>query len=609
MARASRLIGWSALALLAGASALVAHTWFARPLSIDWFYERAFLQDVLDEPEYLTFFRLLEPYGIRGHNAKWTDRSEGHVDRSYARLERDLAALERYDADGRMARSTGQSRISFEILRYNLRDRVEGRRWRHHNYPVNHLFGVQSELLNLLVSVQQVNDATDAAHYIARVESLPAAIAQVIEAVRLRAGKGIVPPRVTLDHVIAEVRGVVDADPAQHPINVAFRDKLAAIPPERMDATTRAALQARVEMGVTNRVVPAYRDLLVYLEELRPQALRNDGVWALPDGDRYYQYAIAHETTTRMTADEIHALGLAEVARIGAAMDAILATAGYTQATRAGGLAALTASAGQFYANDETGRSQILAEYRRLVDEIGAGLDAIVLTPPKAALEVLRVPPFTENAAASAYYRPPSLDGQRPGQFFVNLRDTAEQPKFLMRTLVYHEAIPGHHLQSAVAAELAGLPRFRSATYFSSYNEGWALYAEQLAWELGFLSDPLDDLGRLRDEMMRAVRLVVDTGLHARRWTREQAIEYMVREAGMPEPEAVSEIERYLVMPAQALSYKVGMIKILELRERARAALGSRFDLRRFHEEVLRNGEMPLEVLEMMIDEWIASQR
>jgi uncharacterized protein (DUF885 family) len=332
-------------------------------------------------------------------------------------------------------------------------------------------------------------------------------------------------------------------------------------------------------------------------------------VWALPDGDKYYQYAIQTHTTTTLTAEQIHQTGLAEVARIGAEMDAILAAAGYTQKTRAERIQALSKSPAQLYANDDSGRAQILKDYQAIIDEITAGLDPAFATKPRAKVEVQRVPVFTERTAPGAYYNAPPLDGSRPGVFFANLRDMTEQPKFSMRTLAYHEAVPGHHLQMSIARELKGLPLFRTVIPFTAYSEGWALYAERLAWEMGFEKDPMDNLGRLRDEMFRAVRLVVDTGMHAKHWTREQAIEYMVANTGMAEAAVVTEIERYLVSPGQALAYKTGMLKILELRERARAALGTKFDIREFHDVVLKNGAMPLAVLERVVDAYIAGKK
>lgn len=607
-----RLLKWAGitlLVLLATIAALGLHTWYAKPLSIGWFYNRVFLQVALDNPELLTQLRMLEPIGIRGHNAKLGDRSLAHDDEVQAKFANDLATLKSYDADGRMSKAEGQERLSYEILLHFLQNIVDGTPWRFHNYPINQLFGVQSELPNLLAQIQQVNDATDAEHYIARIGEIPRALDQVIEGVKYREGKNIIPPKFVVEKVSDQIKAFIETAPAANPIAVGFAEKLAKIPADKMDAATRTALQQRVENGVVEQVIPAYKKLLAYIESLRGKATRNDGVWALPDGDKYYQYAIRTHTTTTLTAEQIHQTGLAEVARIGAEMDAILAAAGYTQKTRAERIHALSKSPAQLYANDDSGRTQILKDYQTIIDEVTAGLDPAFATKPRAKVEVKRVPVFTEKTAPGAYYNAPPLDGSRPGVFFANLRDMAEQPKFSMRTLAYHEAVPGHHLQISIARELKGLPLFRTVIPFTAYSEGWALYAEQLAWEMGYEKDPMDNLGRLRDEMFRAVRLVVDTGMHSKRWTREQAIDYMVANTGMAEAAVVTEIERYLVMPGQALAYKTGMLKILELRERAKTALGTKFDIREFHDEVLKNGAMPLAVLERVIDAYIARKK
>lgn len=607
-----RMLKWAGILLLVLLAAMVTlglHTWYAKPLSIGWFYNRVFLQVALDNPELLTQLRMLEPIGIRGHNAKLGDRSLAHDDEVQAKFANDLATLKSYDADGQMSKADGQARLSYEILLHFLQNIVDGAPWRFHNYPINQLFGVQSEIPNLLAQIQQVNDATDAEHYIARIGEIPRALDQVIEGVKHREGKNIVPPKLVVEKVSEQIKAFIETAPAANPIAVGFAEKLAKIPAEKMDATARTALQQRVEKGVVEQVIPAYKKLLAYIESLRGKATRNDGVWALPDGDKYYEYAIRTHTTTTLTAEQIHQTGLAEVARIGAEMDAILTAAGYTQKTRAERIHALSKSPAQLYANDDSGRAQILKDYQAIIDEITAGLDPAFATKPRAKVEVKRVPVFTEKTAPGAYYNAPPLDGSRPGVFFANLRDMTEQPKFSMRTLAYHEAVPGHHLQLSIARELKGLPLFRTVIPFTAYSEGWALYAEQLAWEMGYEKDPMDNLGRLRDEMFRAVRLVVDTGMHAKRWTREQAIEYMVANTGMAEAAVVTEIERYLVAPGQALAYKTGMLKILELRERAKAALGAKFDIREFHDEVLKNGAMPLAVLERVIDAYIARKK
>jgi hypothetical protein len=310
-----------------------------------------------------------------------------------------------------------------------------------------------------------------------------------------------------------------------------------------------------------------------------------------------------------MTPDQVHELGLKEVERIGAEMEQILQGEGLTEGTIGARVDQVSMRPDQLYPDTDEGRAQALKDYQSIIDEISAGLDPYFSTKPKAKVEVKRVPVFAEKTAPQAYYQPGSFDGARNGAFFANLRDMKEIPKLSMRTLSYHEAVPGHHFQISIAQELKGLPIFRQVIPFTAYVEGWALYTERLAWEAGFEKNPLDNLGRLRDEMFRACRLVVDTGMHAKHWTREQAITYMIDHTGMGEKEIVSEVERYLVIPGQALAYKVGMLKILELRDRARDQLGDKYDIREFHEAVLKNGAMPLTLLERVVDEYIAKKK
>ena len=602
MKRTLKWFGLLLLGLVLLAGALAAHTWYFKPLSINWFYTRSFLRFALDNPELLTRLRILEPMGVRSHNARLTDASIAHEDRVLAQLKDDYATLHRYDAGG----YTGQDRLSYEIFDSFVDMRVRGEPWRYHDYPVSQLFGIQTELPHLMTQIQQINDATDAEHYIARLAEFPRKLDQVIEGVKLREKKGVIPPKFVVEKVIDQIRDFVAPGARGNTLTVSFREKLDKVPADKLDAAARAAVLARVEQAVAASVIPAYHALGAYFETLRPKATRNDGVWALPDGDRYYQYAIESHTTTRLTADRIHTLGLKEVARLKVEMERILEDAAYAEGTLAERLHRLAKSAPQRYPDTDEGRTEILKDYQAIIEQITAGLNPHFGIKPEAKVVVKRVPAFMEKTAPSAFYNPPPMDGSRPGAFFVNLRDVREIRRYGMRTLAYHEAVPGHHLQIAIAQELKGLPIFRLVVPFTAYQEGWALYAERLAWEAGYQKNPLDNLGRLQAEMFRAVRLVVDTGLHAKRWTREHAIEYMLANTGMPEGEVVTEIERYLVAPGQALAYKVGMLKILELRERVRSALGSRFDIREFHDQVLKNGAMPLDVLERVIDAYIA---
>lgn len=369
----------------------------------------------------------------------------------------------------------------------------------------------------------------------------------------------------------------------------------------------RLALEAREQIEST--VYPAYQRMIDYFVKLDEKVSKNQGIWALPDGDKVYELAVRLFTTTDYTPEFIHSFGLEEVERIQGEILQILdgegwdTSGGFTQAIND-----LAEDSRFYYSDSDEGRAQILADYKAIIEEIEQGLDPYFDVAAESEVDVQRIPEFKEKTAPGAYYQRPAFDGSRPGVFFANLYDIKATPKYGMRTLAYHEAIPGHHFQLAIAQQQDQLPFFRRVVPATAYSEGWALYAERLAWELGFQDDPYDNIGRLQAELFRAVRLVVDTGIHAKRWSREQAIDYMADNTGMAYSDVVSEIERYFVMPGQALAYKIGMTKFMELRERARLALGESFDIREFHNVVLTNGALPLNILEGLVDEWIAER-
>lgn len=602
-----RLLKWLALTVLVVLVLGAGFAWWQwktdRPLTVRWLYERIFFEYALDDPEMLSYLRVL-PSWMDFYSHRLTDASMARAEAMRDKLRRDLASLRSYDRD-----TMGpDARLSYDILEYFLDQQVRNERWQYHNFPVNQLFGVQSTLPDFMVQMHQVADARDARNYVARLEQFPVKFGQVLEGLRHRESIGVLPQRFVVDKVLAQMREFIAMPPEEHLLYTSLVEKL-----DGLDG--KVAGQERVEIlhdareAVSGRVYPAYRELIAHFEHLAGKVSGNHGAWALPDGLAFYDDQIEVHTTTRMSADEIHAIGLAEVERIGAEMDAILRGQGLEEGSIGERLQAINQRPDQLFPDTDEGRQQILDEFQRIIDEISEGLGDYFDVRPSAGVEVRRVPEFAEKTAPGAYYQGPAMDGSRPGVFYANLRNVAEMPRFAMRTLAYHEGVPGHHFQIAIMQELKGVPTFRRLLGFTAYAEGWALYTEQLAWEAGFQDDPLDNLGRLRDEMFRAVRLVVDTGMHAKRWTREQAIDYMLAHTGQPETDVVAEIERYLVNPGQALAYKVGMLKILELRERARSALGARFDIREFHNQVLTHGAMPLALLERIVDDWIARSR
>lgn len=590
------------LAILAAGSFFV-HVWYFKPFSINLFFGREALQFALESPELLSSIRVLEQFGIDGHNAELDDESIASGDRMFARLKRAHATLVSYDD----ADLDAADRRSKEIMLAMLDMGLEAERFRFHNYPLNQMFGAQNNFPSFMESTHQVHDLGDAEDYVTRLSKSGIKFDQVLEGLHHREKLGILPPQFVMDKVLEEMRNFVATPAEENILFTALARKMqeAELAPE---AQTRVGSAARREIEQT--VYPAYDRLIAYFEQLDSKVDGNHGVWALPDGAELYRLALKFFTTTDYSPDEIHRLGLAEVDRIQAEILAILEAEGWdTVAGFEPVMENLKADPRFYYSDSDEGREQILADYRAIIDEISAGLSDAFDVAPEADVEVQRIPEFKEKTAPGAYYQQPAMDGSRPGVFYANLWDIKATPKYGMRTLAYHEAIPGHHFQLAIQQQQEDLPFFRRMIPFTAYSEGWALYAERVAWELGFLDDPYDNVGRLQAELFRAVRLVVDTGIHSQRWSREQAIDYLIANTGVAESDAVSEIERYFVLPGQACAYKVGMMKILELRERAQRELGAAFDLREFHNVVLTNGSMPLILLERLVGEYIEAKR
>ncbi len=596
-----KLIVWPLTVILIIAVAFVIHLLWFKPLFINHFFEKVFIEFAFDSPETLTQIRILKGTPLRFYHNDLDDLSQEQGDKLIARLQRDHQRLQSY-SDKYLTKS---QRLSKQVLAdfMEMQIALYGE-FQHHNYPVNQLFGVQNGYPEFMAVQHWVEDKKDAAAYISRLEKVGPQFDQVLEGLRIREAKGITPPTFVVDRVLVEMRGFVDKPANENILYTSFAEKLDAVDPEL--ALDKDKWLTKAEQAIETDVYAAYGQLIAYFEELKPKTTSDHGVWKFPDGERYYNLKLKEATTTNLTADEIHNRGLAEVARIQAGILMILEGQGYDiDQGFAHAMQLLSDDPDQYYADTDQGREEILAEYRTILEEIDQQLAPSFALRHKSALEVRRIPEFREKTAPGAYYQQPSLDGSRPGMFFANLYDIKASPKWGMRTLAYHEGVPGHHLQKAIQSELTGLPTFRKLLGFTAYAEGWALYAERVAYEMGLQKNPLDNVGRLQAELFRAVRLVVDTGIHRKRWTRDQAIEYMQENTGMASSDVVVEIERYIVMPAQATAYKTGMDHILKLRRKAKKQLGDRFELRDFHDVILRNGDLPLNLLEVQVDDWI----
>ncbi|AMJ95412.1 hypothetical protein AVL56_14625 [Alteromonas stellipolaris] len=592
-------LGIGVLVIILGAAAWGTYEWNAqKPLSFRVFLDRTLIKQALKSPETLTSIGVLDGMGITGHNAHLDDASSASSQATFDELMQAKSVLMQYE------NLDEDQQLSKDIALYLLNTLSAFEQYQYHSYPFNQMSGAQSNFPSFMDGQHPITDVESVEYYINRLSESKRYFTQMLEGMYLREEKNILPPRFVIQRVIDEMQGFIDKPVKENILYTSVQRRM-----EESEAIVKAdydGLLSNVATEIENTVYPTYQMLIDYFTALKEKAGTDDGLWHLDGGDEAYKLALRFFTTTNYSADYIHNVGLSEVDRIQAEILAILAQEGFDVSQ--GFTAAINTLAEDerfYYEDTDEGREQILADYQTILDEIDAGLGDAFLVGPEAGMEVKRIPLFKEKTAPGAYYQPPAFDGSRPGVFFANLYDIKATPTYSMRTLAYHEGIPGHHFQIAIAMELEGLPIFRTVAPFVAYIEGWALYSERLAWELGFQDDPFDNIGRLQAELFRAVRLVVDTGIHAKRWTREEAIEYMLANTGMAESDVTSEIERYIVMPGQATAYKVGMMKIIELREKAKVALGDKFILGEFHDAVLKNGAVPLDVLAQIVDGYI----
>jgi len=469
-------------------------------------------------------------------------------------------------------------------------------------YPIVQNSGPTVDIPNFLSSQQPVTDAAEAEAYLVRLAGVKDALDGALESYRHGVQAGAIPPDFIVDRSLAVVEAFIKGPAGENSLYVSFVDKLEAAGIESFEAYADRALRI-----IDADVIPAYRRIADYMGEIRASAPHDAGIWRLPNGAALYAAMIRHMTDSNLSAEEIHRTGLDEVDRITREMDQLLRAEGYAEGTVGDRMLKLNVEPRFLFANDAEGKEKLLNHVRALVDGMYAELPNWFRKLPKHRVEVRMVPEFSQDSAPMGYYNNPAPDGSRPGYYFINLRDTALHPSWTLPTLSYHEAVPGHHLDGATAMERE-VPPVVKALWSNTSGEGWALYAERLAAEMGmYADDPYGDLGRLQAELHRAVRLVTDTGMHAMKWSREQAIEYMVDVEGLDAATATSEIERYAVWPAQALGYKLGQLRILALREEARQALGDAFDIRDFNQQVLDVASAPMPYIESMVRDWIAA--
>ena len=584
----------------AGSSAALDSKVVAESEKANAFFERIYNEKVDRFPEWQTYLGIKKNYG------EWDNDSD----------EIELRELEITKANVEWLKSSIdydlldlQTKISYRLALQNAEDAINRFKYRLYNYPVNQMFGRHTDVASFLINMHLVTVASDAEAYVSRLNGVGPVFEQLLENLKLREELGVVPPRFVFPMAIESCRNIISGAPFDESGEDSalwgdFRKKLQAL---NMEEPQKVMLQKKASEALVEVVKPAYDRLIAFLEKQEAKATTEDGVWKFKDGAAFYDQALRLTTTTKLSSDEIHQIGLKEVARIHNEMRGIMKTVEF-----GGNLQAffefMRTDKQFYYSNDDEGKQDYLDRAVEVIDDMKGRLDELFLTKPKAELTVKRVEAFREKSAGTAFYQRPAPDGSRPGIYYANLYNTANMPKYKLEALAYHEGIPGHHMQLALAQQLEGIPKFRKLGGYTAYIEGWGLYCEQIPKEMGLYKDSYSDFGRLSMELWRACRLVVDTGIHAKRWTREQGIAYYRNNTPDTERDCIRMVERHIVMASQATAYKIGMLKILELREKAKNALGSRFDIRVFHDVILRGGPLPLTVLEQMVDEYIESE-
>lgn len=548
----------------------------------------------------------LTALGIKTDYDRLDDYTDAGAKAAQNLLDRQVADMKAAFDPARLGPS---GRLSYQLFA-DLAEQARLRsRWRSHIYPVTNSASPTGDIPVFLINMHRIDNASDARAYIARLKDTERALGEIAAQVRSQAAHGVIPPKFVFEPVIADAKAVITGAPFDDgPDSALFADFKKKIAPLGIGQDEKDRLVADASAALTGPLREGYRAMIAALAEVSAKATGNDGVWRLPDGDAFYADQLRYYTTTDLPAEQIHQKGLAEVARIQAEMETIKGRTGFKGTLRQ--FFAFVKTDPRFhYPNTADGRQAYLDDARKIVAQAMDAAPGYFRYLPRARLDVRAVEPWRQETAPVAFYSGPAPDGSRPGVYYVNLADMGQVLKPQIEGITYHEAAPGHHFQIAFAQEIAGMPKFRRFGYYGAYTEGWGLYAEKLGKEMGFYQDPYSDFGRLSLELWRACRLVTDTGLHAKKWTREQAIDYFEKNTLLSDRDAKKEVERYLNWPGQAASYKMGELKILELRAKARQILGRAFDIRDFHQAVLGNGAMPLDVLEEQVNAYIAAKR
>ena len=531
--------------------------------------------------------------GDKRWNDRWTDFSQAEIEAGLAKTKEYLGRFESIDPTG----FPDQEALTRTLLVRSFREQLEDARFKNWEIPVTQIYGVHIDAPQL-VSLLSFETVKDYDEYVARLKALPTLMDQTVVQMRKGMAEELMPPKFLLEKVVTQAQGIADKKPEDSP----FAVPLAKIPASFSEADKTRVREA-ILAAIRDVVAPAYVKFTKFVrEEYAPRGRKEPGMWSLPQGAERYANVVQRQTTTNRTPDQIHQIGVEQVAQIEKDTTAVAKRLGFAD------WKALAASIQKDPKRHFHSREEILAAYRKFIDRMKPQLPKLFGRLPKADLVVLPVEEFREKEASGAQYNQGAPDGSRPGHVMVNTSEPESRKTISTESTAYHEGLPGHHLQIAIAQEVQGLPPQRQQAFYTAFVEGWGLYSERLGKEIGFYEDPYSDFGRLQDEMLRAIRLVVDTGFHAKKWTRQQVVDYFHAHSAIDEVDVQAETDRYISIPGQALAYKMGQLKIIELRERAKSKLGSSFDVRKFHDEVLDAGALPLDVLEVRVDAWIASQ-
>lgn len=606
-----RVLRWTGrilggLVILILIAAFGAWLWFwGRPVGVNNYINKITAQFLLDSPEMLSSIGVIDNTPLDFHSGKLNDYTRANDDKQLARLKKARKGLDKYGPDG----LEGQELLSWQITAWFFDDLLRQAEFEHSAYRINQISGVTINMPQFLTDTHVIKNKKSARRYLSRLNDFGRVLDEVHARIEDDRAHGVIAPDFIIRGAINSMQNFIAGGADKNPLVTTLSAKL-----DRIDGLSTKDKRAILDQAITivrETVIPGYERMIAQQQDLLKSATHDAGIWHIPDGDKIYAAALHSNTTTDMSADEIHNLGLAEVARIEKEMDDILRAQGLTDGTVAERVNILMQDPRYLFDDSDAGRAEQRAYLKSLYDRLMAKAGDYFLTLPPQPLEIVRVPEYAQDSAPGGYYRSPALDGSKPGRFYINQKSMKDNPKWTLPTLIFHEGAPGHHFQLSRAQMIKHVPLLRKMGPFNAYGEGWALYAERIAaTDMGMYDrDPLGNLGRLQAEMFRAVRLVVDTGIHAKHWSRERAIEYMRGKTGMTEDEVTREIERYVVWPGQATSYKVGQLKILALRKRAEDILGDTFDLRQFNELILKNGAMPLGILDRVVDEWIGSQK